>query len=100
MRGKGSNVKDEKSISKKSPILKESDIEKESTISEKVDNIKNEVEKRKSYRAKAKDYNKIKAKRGISKSLKSSTKISTKNQNIKLLEKQEKVENRLGWWNH
>ena len=37
---------------------------------------------------------------GVNKSLKSSTKISTKNQNIKLLEKQEKVEKRQGWWNH
>ena len=100
LRGKGPNTKDEKSISKKSPILKEPYKEKESAISEKIDNIKNEVEKRKSYRAKAKDYNKTKIKMGVNKSLKSSTKISTKNQNIKLLEKQEKVEKRQGWWNH
>ena len=45
-------------------------------------------------------YNKTKIKMGVNKSLKSSTKISTKNQNIKLLEKQEKVEKRQGWWNH
>ena len=35
LRGKGPNTKDEKSISKKSPILKEPDKEKESAISEK-----------------------------------------------------------------
>jgi len=47
-----------------------------------------------------KELNKTKIKMGVNKSLKSSTKISTKNQNIKLLEKQEKVEKRQGWWNH
>ena len=54
LRGKGPNTKDEKSISKKSPILKESYKEKESAISEKIDNIKNEVEKEKATEPKLK----------------------------------------------
>ena len=100
LKGKNLNKKDRKGVNKKSPILKENDKEKESVINEKVQDIKNEVEKRKSYRAKAIDYNKTKVKRGVNKSLKSSTKISMKKQNIEILEKQKKVEKRQGWWNH
>ena len=61
---------------------------------------KNEIEKRKSYRAKAKDYSKTKVKRSVKNSIKSSTKISIENQNMEILKKQKKVEKRQGWWNH
>ena len=59
-----------------------------------VEDSKNEFEKRKSYRAKAKDFSQQKVK----KSAKSSTKIQFENQSMDIIKKQKKVEKRQGWW--
>ncbi|MEC8265521.1 MAG: Rne/Rng family ribonuclease [Pseudomonadota bacterium] len=59
-----------------------------------VEDSKNEFEKRKSYRAKAKDFSQKKVK----KSAKSSTKIQFENQSMDIIKKQKKVEKRQGWW--
>ena len=56
--------------------------------------VRMNLKKRKSYRAKAKDFSQQKVK----KSAKSSTKIQFENQSMDIIKKQKKVEKRQGWW--
>ena len=100
LKEKSLNTNVKKSSDKKTEFLKEFDKDKKDVIDEKTEKSKNEIEKRKSYRAKAKDYSKTKVKRSVKNSIKSSTKISIENQNMEILKKQKKVEKRQGWWNH
>ncbi|MBD23342.1 MAG: ribonuclease E/G [Alphaproteobacteria bacterium] len=67
-------------------------------IDEKIED-NNEIAKRKSYRAKAKDYNQSKVKKNVKKPLKSATKIPIENHNMDIIKKQKKIEKRQGWWN-
>ena len=60
---------------------------------------KNEIEKRKSYRAKAKDFSQTKIKKNVKKSLKSPEKIKIESHSMDIIKKQKKAEKRQGWWN-
>ena len=65
----------------------------------KLKKVDSQTVKRKSYRAKAKDYNQTKIKKNLKKSLKSSREIPIENQNLEILKKPKKAEKRQGWWN-
>ena len=65
----------------------------------KLEKVDSQTVKRKSYRAKAKDYNQTKIKNNLKKSLKSSREVPIEKQNIEILKKQKKAEKRQGWWN-
>ena len=58
----------------------------------KLKKVDSQTVKRKSYRAKAKDYNQTKIKKNLKKPLKSSREIPIENQNIEILKKQKKAE--------
>ena len=101
---KEKDYKNVKNINQKNNIcnkpIKEVQTKASNSIEEDENNNNNELYKRKSYRAKAKDYSKAKVKKNIKKPLKGSSKIKFENHNMEILKKQKKVEKRQGWWNH
>ena len=98
------NQKPRNELSKNNELEKKS-VSKGRKISETEEDSNNkkikavEDKKRKSYRAKAIDYNQTKLAKNLSKKPKSSEKIEIVNQNIEIIKKQKKDEKRQGWWN-
>ena len=98
------NQKPRNELSKNNELEKKS-VSKGRKISETEEDSNNkkikavEDKKRKSYRAKAIDYNQTKLGKNLSKKPKSSEKIEIVNQNIEIIKKQKKDEKRQGWWN-